>query len=107
MQTSGCAQGTVFGDLMEASKTSSCRRASLRTSWLYALTNKVNTTPSLYLEAGAIHGCVLAREDKPLVYMEDVGRHNAVDKIAGWMFEGGVPAMTRFSTPPAASPPKW
>ncbi len=45
--------------------------------------------PSLYLEAGAIHGCVLCREDKPLVYMEDVGRHNAVDKIAGWMFRHG------------------
>ncbi len=65
--------------------------APLRTSWLYALTHKINTTPSLYLEAGAIHGCVLAHEDQPLVYMEDVGRHNAVDKIAGWMFKGKVP----------------
>src|ERR1051325_4990547 len=64
----------------------------LRTSWLYALTNKINTTPSLYLEAGAIHGCVLAVEDRPLVYMEDVGRHNAVDKIAGWMFKHRVRA---------------
>ena len=59
----------------------------MRTSWLYALTHKINTTPSLYLEAGAIHGCVLARQDQPLVYMEDVGRHNAVDKIAGWMYK--------------------
>ncbi len=50
----------------------------------------INRTPSLYLEAGAIHGCVLCREDRPLVYMEDVGRHNAVDKIAGWMFRNGV-----------------
>ena len=64
--------------------------AELRTSWLYSLTNKINTTPSLYLEAGAIHGCVLAVEDRPLVYMEDVGRHNAVDKIAGWMFKHRV-----------------
>ena len=85
VQTSGCAQGTVFGDLMEALEGVTLPHAELRTSWLYALTNKINTTPSLYLEAGAIHGCVLAQEDRPLVYMEDVGRHNAIDKIAGYM----------------------
>src|SRR5438477_4952978 len=96
VQTSGCAQGTVFGDLMEALENVSLPRAELRTSWLYALTHKVNTTPSLYLEAGAIHGCVLAREDKPLVYMEDVGRHNAVDKIAGWMFKHRVSAADKI-----------
>src|SRR6201993_1271546 len=67
-------------------------QATLRTSWLYKLTHEINTTPSLYLQAGAIHGCVLAREDQPLVYMEDVGRHNAVDKIAGWMFRHQVRA---------------
>jgi len=84
--TSGCAQGTVFGDLME--KFDEVRldpAAVLRTSWLYALTRKINTAPSLYLAAGAIHGCVLCEEDRPLLYMEDVGRHNAVDKIAGYM----------------------
>jgi FdhD protein len=91
VQTSGCAQGTVFGDLMEALENVSLPQAELRTSWLYALTNRINTTPSLYLEAGAIHGCVLAQKDRPLVYMEDVGRHNAVDKIAGWMFRNKVP----------------
>ncbi len=90
VQTSGCAQGTMFGDLMEALETVTLPKAVLRTSWLYALTHKINTTPSLYLEAGAIHGCVLAVEDRPLVYMEDVGRHNAVDKIAGWMFKHHV-----------------
>ncbi|MFL5234742.1 MAG: formate dehydrogenase accessory sulfurtransferase FdhD, partial [Microvirga sp.] len=89
VQTSGCAQGTTFGDLMEALDTVSLPKTPLKTSWLYRLTNAINTTPSLYLEAGAIHGCVLAREDRPLVYMEDVGRHNAVDKIAGWMFRQG------------------
>ena len=87
VQTSGCAQGTVFGDLMEEfDKISLAREARLRTSWLYALTRKINTEPSLYLKAGAIHGCVLCQEDRPLIYMEDVGRHNAVDKIAGYMF---------------------
>jgi FdhD protein len=96
VQTSGCAQGTVFGDLMEALENVSLPKAELRTSWLYALTNKINTTPSLYLEAGAIHGCVLAQRDEPLVYMEDVGRHNAVDKIAGWMFQVRVPAHDKI-----------
>jgi FdhD protein len=62
----------------------------VRTSWLYALSHQINTTPSLYLEAGAIHGCVLCRRDEPLVYMEDVGRHNAIDKIAGYMFRHGI-----------------
>ncbi|MGA8971176.1 MAG: formate dehydrogenase accessory sulfurtransferase FdhD [Pseudolabrys sp.] len=96
VQTSGCAQGTVFGDLMEALENVTLPQATLRTSWLYALTNKINTTPSLYLEAGAIHGCVLAQEDRPLVYMEDVGRHNAVDKIAGWMFQERIPAHDKI-----------
>jgi FdhD protein len=96
VQTSGCAQGTVFGDLMEALDNVSLPKAEFRTSWLYALTQKINTTPSLYLEAGAIHGCVLAQQDRPLVYMEDVGRHNAVDKIAGWMFQNKVPAHDKI-----------
>ncbi len=93
VQTSGCAQGTVFGDLMdEFDKVALSKSARLKTSWLYALTKKINTEPSLYLKAGAIHGCVLCQADKPLVYMEDVGRHNAVDKIAGYMFLNGVTA---------------
>src|SRR6476660_9931343 len=96
VQTSGCAQGTVFGDLMEALEAVKLPDAELRTSWLYSLTNKINTTPSLYLEAGAIHGCVLAVEDRPLVYMEDVGRHNAVDKIAGYMFKERVHAHDKI-----------
>jgi FdhD protein len=91
-QTSGCAQGTVFGDLMEEfDQVRLDPGARIRTSWLYQLTKKINTAPSLYLKAGAIHGCVLAEEGRPLVYMEDVGRHNAVDKIAGYMFLNRVP----------------
>jgi len=91
IQTSGCAQGTVFGDIMEEfDRIALDKSARVRTSWLYQLTRKINTEPSLYLKAGAIHGCVLAQEDRPLIYMEDVGRHNAVDKIAGYMFLNGI-----------------
>ncbi|MFQ5625338.1 MAG: formate dehydrogenase accessory sulfurtransferase FdhD [Methyloligellaceae bacterium] len=86
VQTSGCAQGTIFGDLMEEFEDAQLNEAArVHTSWLYQLQNKINTAPSLYLKAGAIHGCVLCRQDKPLLYVEDVGRHNAVDKIAGYM----------------------
>ncbi|WP_417514031.1 formate dehydrogenase accessory sulfurtransferase FdhD [Minwuia sp.] len=98
--TSGCAQGTAFGDVME--KFDQVRldtSAELKTSWLYALTRTINTTPSLYLLSGAIHGCVLCEGDRPLIYMEDVGRHNAVDKIAGYMRLNGVsPAGKLFYT---------
>jgi FdhD protein len=88
--TSGCAQGTSFGDLMESLETVVLPSSELRTSWLYQMTHTINTTPSLYLEAGAIHGCVLCVRATPVCYMEDVGRHNAVDKLAGWMYRNRV-----------------
>jgi FdhD protein len=91
-RTSGCAVGTVFGDMMEGLQDVVLPHAQVRTTWLYALSAKINRTPSLYLEAGAIHGTVLCQKDRPLVYMEDVGRHNAVDKIAGWMLSEKEPA---------------
>lgn len=94
--TSGCAQGTVFGDLMESLEGVELNPdAKLRTSSLYALTKAINTMPSLYLAAGAIHGCVLCQDDAPLIYMEDVGRHNAVDKIAGYMRLHGIAAADK------------
>jgi FdhD protein len=88
--TSGCAQGTAFGDLMEAIEGVVLPHTELRTSWLYRMTQAINTAPSLYLEAGAIHGCVLCEKGEPVCYMEDVGRHNAVDKIAGWAYRHHV-----------------
>ncbi len=89
--TSGCAQGTAFGDVMEKFDSIVLPKdAVLRSSWIYALSKAINLTPSLYLEAGAIHGCVLCEGDRPLIYMEDVGRHNAIDKIAGYMHLKGV-----------------
>lgn len=96
IRTSGCAVGTVYGDMQEALDGVRLPQAELRTSWLYALARQINQIPSLYLEAGAIHGCVLCKADRPLAYMEDVGRHNAVDKIAGWMFREGVSAADKI-----------
>jgi FdhD protein len=98
--TSGCAQGTAFGDLLEDfSKARLPASGEIRTSDLYRLLHRINTLPTLYLEAGAIHGCALCERDRPLVYMEDVGRHNAVDKIAGWMFRNACdPADKIFYT---------
>ena len=87
IRTSGCAVGTVYGDIMDDfSSVNLNKDAKIKTSWIYTISKKVNTRPSLYLKAGALHGCVLCKNDSPLVYVEDVGRHNAVDKIAGWMF---------------------
>jgi len=94
-RTSGCAVGTVFGDMMEGLEGVTLPDLRVRTSELYALAATINRTPSLYLEAGAIHGTVLCQGNRPLVYMEDVGRHNAVDKIAGWMLSEGVGAADK------------
>ena len=97
VQTSGCAQGTGFGDVRaNFDEARLPADAEIRTSWIYALSRKINQAPSLYLKAGAIHGCVLCEKDRPLVYMEDVGRHNAVDKIAGYMFLNGIPAADKI-----------
>ncbi len=95
-RTSGCAVGTVFGDIMEGLEGLDLAASPIRTSWLYALSARINRTPSLYLSAGAIHGTVLCQADRPLVYMEDVGRHNAVDKIAGWMRINGAQASDKI-----------
>ena len=84
-RTSGCAVGTVFGDIMEGIEGLTLPASTIYTSWLYSLSSQINQMPSLYLSAGAIHGTVLCEQNQPLVYMEDVGRHNAVDKVAGWM----------------------
>ena len=87
VRTSGCAQGTVFGDLMdEFDKMQLTSQQKVKASTLYHLSAAINAIPSLYLKAGAIHGCALAKGAEPVIYVEDIGRHNAVDKIAGHMF---------------------
>ena len=87
IRTSGCAVGTVYGDIMnDFSSINLSKTTKIRTSWIYSISKKVNNRPSLYLKAGALHGCVLCKKNSPLIYVEDVGRHNAIDKIAGWLF---------------------
>ena len=97
IRTSGCAQGTVFGDIMERfDKVRLNPDMRISTRQLMHLSKLINTAPSLYLTAGAIHGCVLCTADKPLIYVEDIGRHNAVDKIAGYMFLDQIPAHDKL-----------
>ena len=87
IRTSGCAVGTMYGDIMnDFSSINLNKTTKIKTSWIYSISKKVNNRPSLYLKAGALHGCVLCKKNSPLIYVEDVGRHNAIDKIAGWLF---------------------
>jgi len=89
--TSGCAIGTVFGDVYdEILKSKIESKKKIKHSWIYEISKKINLTPSLYLKAGAIHGCAIIENNNPIIYMEDVGRHNAVDKIAGYMFLNNI-----------------
>ena len=95
--TSGCAQGTVFGDIMEEFENIKLSKtAKIKASWMIKLLKEINTTPSLYLKARAIHGCVLCEKDNVKVYMEDVGRHNAVDKIAGYMYKHSITPVDKI-----------
>ena len=91
INTSGYAQGTVFGDLYDEIETITLnKKVKITHQQLVTLSKKINIEPSLYLQVGAIHGCVLCEEDRPLYYFEDVGRHNAVDKIAGLILKNKI-----------------
>ena len=93
--TTGCGQGTVFGDLMgdlESIRLPAADEPSARISQhaLYGLLNAMRIQESTYKSAGSVHGCALFRQDELLMFVEDVGRHNAIDTIAGWMWLHGV-----------------
>lgn len=94
-RTSGCAVGTVFGDMMAGLEGLSLPDTPVHTSTFYDLSFQINHTPSLYMETGAIHGTALCQDRQILAYMEDVGRHNAVDKIAGWMHQNNISAQDK------------
>jgi FdhD protein len=91
--TTGCGQGTVFGDLMgdlDSVRLPPPDDARLGQSRLYGLLDAVRRQESTYKSAGSVHGCALFRQDELLTFVEDVGRHNAIDTIAGWMWLHGV-----------------
>jgi FdhD protein len=89
--TTGCGQGTVFGDLMEDIESIHLDDAMrVEEATLFALLNAVRLHESIYKQAGAVHGCALAKGSEILTFVEDVGRHNAVDAIAGWMWLEGI-----------------
>ncbi len=83
--TTGCGQGSVFGDLMADVDTIALPEATLTQSALYGIVNTIRLHDSVYKAAGSVHGCALFQGDTLLMFVEDVGRHNAIDAIAGWM----------------------
>jgi FdhD protein len=88
--TTGCGQGSVFGGLMDEVEAIRLPQAQLTQAQLYGLVNAIRLQESTYKSAGSVHGCALFRADEMLVFVEDVGRHNAIDTIAGWMWMHGV-----------------
>jgi FdhD protein len=84
--TTGCGQGSVFGDMMAEVDQLVLPEAHLKQSQLYGIVNAIRLQASTYKTSGSVHGCALFRGEEMLVFVEDVGRHNAVDTIAGWMW---------------------
>lgn len=91
--TTGCGQGSVFGDLMAEVDQLVLPPATLMQSQLYGIVNAIRLQESTYKSAGSVHGCALFRGEEMLVFVEDVGRHNAIDTIAGWMWLQDADAM--------------
>jgi len=83
--TTGCGQGSVFGDLMADVEQLQLPPATLSQGQLYGIVNAIRLQESTYKSAGSVHGCALFQGEQMLIFVEDVGRHNAIDTIAGWM----------------------
>jgi len=90
--TTGCGQGSVFGALMDDVASLKLPPAVLGQSSLYGILEAIRRQESTYKSAGSVHGCALFRGADMLLFVEDVGRHNAIDTIAGWMWMQGVSA---------------
>jgi len=84
--TTGCGQGSVFGGLMDEVDSIALPAAQLTQAQLYGIVNAIRLKESTYKSAGSVHGCALFRGEELLTFVEDVGRHNAIDTIAGWMW---------------------
>ena len=84
--TTGCGQGSVFGGLMDEIETIHLPEAQISQGQLYGILNAIRLQESTYKSAGSVHGCALFRGEEMLLFVEDVGRHNAIDTIAGWMW---------------------
>ena len=84
--TTGCGQGTVYGDMMDGLHNIKLPKITLKQSLIYELLDNLNKHNEIYKQAGAVHGCALCRQTQNLRFVEDVGRHNAVDAIAGYMW---------------------
>jgi len=90
--TTGCGQGSVFGDLMGEIDTFTLPDERISQARLYAVLNAIRLQESTYKSAGSVHGCALFHGEHMQIFVEDVGRHNAIDTIAGWMWMQGVVA---------------
>ena len=88
--TTGCGQGSVFGDLMADVEQLQLPPATLSQGQLYGIVNAIRLQESTYKSAGSVHGCALFQGEQMLIFVEDVGRHNAIDTIAGWMAMQGL-----------------
>jgi FdhD protein len=90
--TTGCGQGSVFGSLMDEIDQIALPQATLRQAQLYGIVNAIRLQESTYKSSGSVHGCALFQGEELLIFVEDVGRHNAIDTIAGWMWlqDGGA-----------------
>lgn len=84
--TTGCGQGSVFGGLMDEIEAVHLPEASITQAQLYGILNAIRLQESTYKSAGSVHGCALFKGEEMLLFVEDVGRHNAIDTIAGWMW---------------------
>jgi FdhD protein len=103
--TTGCGQGSVFGSLMDEIDSIQLPASTLTQAQLYGITNAIRLQETTYKSAGSVHGCALFRGEEMVMFVEDVGRHNAIDTIAGWMWMNGINMAPTLATACAALPP--